>query len=193
MFEGDGQVETLLTASYSYVSGPLYALYGLTPPAGAAANAWTKVDLDPKQRIGLLTHPGIMAAMAHEDRTSFILRGKLVREALLCTPMPPPPPGVDASETNIDPKLTAQERAVQHRKDPSCASCHAHFDPLGFAFEIYDGLGKFRTMDVDRQADRLPVGDHRHQRRRPGRRRHRADEEARRRPRTCATAWPSSG
>ncbi len=86
--------------------------------------------------------------MAHEDRTSFILRGKLVREALLCTPMPPPPPGVDASETNIDPKLTAQERSMQHRKDPSCASCHAHFDPLGFAFEIYDGLGKFRTTDI---------------------------------------------
>ena len=148
MFEGDGKLETLLTASYSYVSGPLYALYGLTPPAGAAANAWTKVDLDPKQRIGLMTHPGIMSAMAHEDRTSFILRGKLVREALLCTPMPPPPPGVDASETNIDPKLTAQERAAQHRKDPSCASCHANFDPLGFAFEIYDGLGKFRTTDV---------------------------------------------
>ena len=152
MFEGDGKVETLLTASYSYLSGPLYALYGLTPPAGAAANAWTKVDLDPKQRIGLMTHPGVMAAMAHEDRTSFILRGKLVREALLCTPMPPPPPGVDASETNIDPKLTAQERAAQHRKDPSCASCHAHFDPLGFAFEIYDGLGKFRTTDVTGKA-----------------------------------------
>jgi hypothetical protein len=141
-----------LTASYSYLRGPLSALYGLTPPAGAAANAWTKVDLDPKQRIGLMTHPGVMAAMAHEDRTSFILRGKLVREALLCTPMPPPPPGVDASETNIDPKLTAQERAAQHRKDPSCASCHAHFDPLGFAFEIYDGLGKFRTTDVTGKA-----------------------------------------
>jgi hypothetical protein len=148
MFEGDGRVETLLTANYSYVSGPLYALYGLPQPAGAAANTWNKVDLDPKQRIGLLTHPGIMSAMAHEDRTSFILRGKLVREALLCTPMPPPPPGVDASETNIDPKLSAQERAMQHRKDPSCASCHANFDPLGFAFEIYDGLGKFRTVDI---------------------------------------------
>jgi hypothetical protein len=148
MFDGDGRVETLLTASYSYLSGPLYALYGLTPPAGAAANSWTKVELDPKQRIGLLTHPGVMSAMAHEDRTSFILRGKLVREALLCTPMPPPPPGVDASETNIDPKLSAQERAMQHRKDPSCASCHANFDPLGFAFEIYDGLGKFRTTDI---------------------------------------------
>jgi len=152
MFDGDGRVETLLTASYSYLNGPLYALYGLTPPAGAAANSWTKVDLDPKQRIGLLTHPGVMSAMAHEDRTSFILRGKLVREALLCTPMPPPPPGVDASETNIDPKLTAQERAMQHRKDPSCASCHANFDPLGFAFEIYDGLGKFRTTDITGKA-----------------------------------------
>ena len=89
-----------------------------------------------------------MAAMAHEDRTSFILRGKLVREALLCTPMPPPPPGVDASETNIDPKLTAQERAHAAPQGSLLRQLPRAFDPLGFAFEIYDGLGQFRTMDV---------------------------------------------
>ena len=58
MREGDGKVETLLTASFSFLSGPLYDLYGLTQPAGAAANTWAKVDLDPKQRAGLLTHAG---------------------------------------------------------------------------------------------------------------------------------------
>jgi hypothetical protein len=89
-----------------------------------------------------------MAGLAHEDRTSFILRGKLVREALLCTTVPPPPAGVDASEKNIDPNLSAQERSKQHRTDAACSSCHELFDPLGFAFEVYDSTGRFRTTDA---------------------------------------------
>ena len=146
MLEGDGRVETLLTADFSYFNGPLYEHYGVTKPAGAGD--WAKVKLDPAQRAGLLTHAGLMAGLAHEDRTSFILRGKLVREAMFCGTVAPPPPGVDASETNIDPNLTAQQRSEQHRKDPSCSVCHALFDPLGFAFEIYDGTGRFRTVDA---------------------------------------------
>jgi hypothetical protein len=89
-----------------------------------------------------------MAGMAHEDRTSYILRGQLVREAILCTEVPPPPPGVDASENNIPASATAQERSKLHRVKPECASCHELFDPLGFAFEIYDPIGRFRTTDA---------------------------------------------
>jgi hypothetical protein len=143
--DGDGKVETLLTAGFSFFNGPLYELYGVQKPAGAGD--WAKVDFDPAQRSGLLTHAGLMAGLAHEDRTSFILRGKMVREAILCTTVPPPPAGVDASEMNLDPNLTAQERSKQHRTDPQCASCHELFDPLGFAFEIYDSTGRFRTAD----------------------------------------------
>jgi hypothetical protein len=146
--EGDGKVETLLTASFAFMKGSLYDLYGLPKPAGAAANSWARVELDPKQRAGLLTHAGLLAGMAHEDRTSYILRGKMVREAFLCTVVPPPPPGVDASENNIPATATAQERSVQHRTKPECASCHELFDPLGFAFEIYDSVGRFRTTDA---------------------------------------------
>jgi hypothetical protein len=146
--DGDGKIETLLTASFTFMKGGLYDLYGLPRPAGAAANSWAKVDLDPKQRSGLLTHAGLMAGMAHENRTSYILRGKMVREAMLCTVVPPPPPGVDASETNIPPTATAQERSVLHRTKPECATCHELFDPLGFAFEIYDAVGRFRASDA---------------------------------------------
>jgi hypothetical protein len=62
--------------------------------------------------------------------------------------VPPPPPGVDASETNIPATATAQERSVLHRTKPECASCHELFDPLGFAFEIYDASGSFRLNDA---------------------------------------------
>ena len=101
--------------------------------------------------------------MAHEDRTSYILRGQLVREALLCTEVPPPPAGVDASETNIPATATAQERSKLHRVKPECASCHELFDPLGFAFEIYDPIGRFRTADAAGKADRFDRGHQRHQ------------------------------
>jgi hypothetical protein len=147
MKEGDGKLATLLTASYSVLSGPLYELYGAARPAGAAADSWQKVDLDPRQRSGLLTQAGILASLAKEDRTSFIRRGKLIRAGLLCTPVPDPPPGVDASETDVPATTNARERAAVHRDKPECAACHALFDPLGFAFEGYDAIGRFRTTE----------------------------------------------
>jgi hypothetical protein len=144
----DGRLETLLSGNSTFVSGPLYDLYGLPKPAGAALTTWQKVDLDKSQRAGVLTQAGFLAGLAHENRTSFILRGKLVREALLCRQVPPPPPGVDASEMNIPPSATAKQRSEAHRKDPLCASCHSLFDPLGFAFEGYDAVGRYRPTDA---------------------------------------------
>jgi hypothetical protein len=143
--DGDGKMATLLAANYSWLSGPLYDIYGVTKPA--QATAWAKVDLKSDQRAGLLTHAGILAGLAHENRTSFILRGKLVREAILCFDVPPPPAGVDTSEMMISPTATAKERSEMHRRNPSCASCHTAFDPIGFAFEGYDPIGKYRTTD----------------------------------------------
>jgi hypothetical protein len=146
--DGDGRLETLLKGSFAFMNGPLYELYGLPKPAGASATAWQKVDLDPKQRAGIMTQAGVLAGLAHENRTSFILRGKLIREAVLCTDVPSPPPGVDASETNIPPTATAKQRSEMHRKDPSCAGCHGLFDPLGFGFESFDAIGRYRTKDA---------------------------------------------
>jgi len=153
MTAGDGKVDTLLSAPFSVLSGPLYDLYGVAKPATAAADAWTKIDLDPKQRAGLLTQAGLMASLAKADRTSFIRRGKMVREAMLCTTIPDPPPGVDASESMIPANVDARERARLHRDKPECAACHALFDPLGFAFEEYDAIGRFRTMDAGKAVD----------------------------------------
>jgi hypothetical protein len=144
----DGKLETLFTSTATFLNGPLYDIYGVPKPAGAAANTWQKVNLDPKQRAGLLTHAGLLAGLAHEDRTSFILRGKLVREALLCMDVPSPPPGVDANETNIPATATAKQRSEMHRTNPTCASCHSLFDPLGFGFEVYDAVGRYRTTDA---------------------------------------------
>jgi hypothetical protein len=148
--QGDGRLETLLTAKFSLLSGPLYEHYGLPK---STATAWTKTDLKAGERSGLLTQAGLMATLASEDRTSFIRRGKLVREGFLCTKVPDPPPGVNASEDMIPATADARERARLHRTKPECAACHALFDPLGFAFEKYDATGKFRTMESGKVID----------------------------------------
>jgi hypothetical protein len=155
MRDGDGRIETLLTAPFSVLSGPLYDLYGAPRPA--STTDWQKTSLDPKQRAGLLTMAGLMTSLAKEDRTSFIRRGKLIREGFLCTPVLDPPPNVDASEAMIPATADARTRAAAHRDQPACAPCHAMFDPLGFAFETYDAIGRYRTMEngkaVDSHAD----------------------------------------
>jgi hypothetical protein len=141
--EGDRKVGTLLSAPFSFLSGPLYAHYGL--PA-STSTTWQKTDLPKDQRAGILTEAGLLASLAHENRTSYILRGKMIREALFCTKVPPPPGNVPP-EMNVSPTASARERAAQHRADPACASCHELFDPIGFAFETYDGIGRYRAKD----------------------------------------------
>jgi hypothetical protein len=151
--EGDGKLETLLGAKFTFLSGALYDVYGVPKPAGAAANEWRRVDLKAGERSGLLTHPSLMSALAREDRTSFVRRGKMVREALFCQEVPPPPPGVNDTEVNLPATASAKERAAAHRTAPDCAACHALFDPIGFAFETFDGIGRYRTMEAGKPVE----------------------------------------
>ena len=91
--------------------------------------------------------PAAMKAYPH--RTSPVLRGKWILENFLGMPPPPPPPNVpDLKETNAaEQPLTMRERMAQHRANPACASCHAQMDPLGFALENFDFVGRWRTRD----------------------------------------------
>jgi hypothetical protein len=141
--EGDGRLQTLLTARYSMLDGPLYDLYGVKKRAGG----WQEVALDPEQRAGLLTQASVMTVHAHWDKSSLVHRGKLIREKLLCETLPPPPPDVNNTLPAADPKVSTRERFEEHRSDVSCARCHRLIDPLGAPFEMYDGIGNFRTMD----------------------------------------------
>lgn len=115
------------------------------------------------RRGGLLGMPAVLAVSSHPHRTSPVLRGKWLLESMLGTPPPPPPPNVPKLE---EPKsgatpATLRERLAQHRADPACASCHARIDPLGFALENYDVLGRWRSeeggLPIDAKAQ-LPDG-----------------------------------
>jgi hypothetical protein len=145
-----GKLDVLLSAPFSLLSGPLFEYYGVARPAGATD--WQKVDLDPTQRAGILTQGSLLASQAHADKTSFILRGKLIREAIFCTQIPPPPPNAANDEVMLPITATAKERAAAHRDKPECATCHALFDPLGFAFENYDASGRYRKTEAGGQA-----------------------------------------
>ena len=151
VLDGAGDLGTLLSAPYTMMNADTAAFYGI--PGGPTGATFKHVDLDPKQRAGLLTQPSILALNAHVDQTSPVHRGKFVRERLLCELISPPPPNVKAVPPPVDPKATTRERFSQHSNDPSCSTCHKLMDPIGFGFESYDAVGQFITKEAGKPID----------------------------------------
>jgi hypothetical protein len=106
-------------------------------------------------RGGLLGMPAVLAVSSHPYRTSPVLRGAWILENLLGTPPPPAPPNVPLLDSGSDAASakTVRERLALHRQDPVCGSCHARIDPMGFALENYDVLGKWRDKDNGQPID----------------------------------------
>ncbi|MCA9581495.1 MAG: DUF1592 domain-containing protein [Myxococcales bacterium] len=147
--EGGGVTE-LLTASFSFANGAVADLYGIESVEG---NDQQRIEVDIDERLGLLSHPALLTVLAKQDGSDPIHRGKFVREEILCQKLQPPPDDVIAELPEPEPGLTTRERFAQHSSDPSCSGCHSLIDPLGFGFEHYDGVGKFRTMDGGESVD----------------------------------------
>jgi len=142
----------LLDADHTYVDAKLAALYGVPAPA----SGWARVALRTDQpRAGLLGQAGFLALKAHPVSSSPTLRGKLVREKLLCEAVGAPPPDVDTNLPEPAPgqQTTLRERLDAHLTSPSCAGCHKLMDPLGFAFENFDAIGAHRTLDNGKPID----------------------------------------
>jgi hypothetical protein len=116
----------------------------------------------PEYRRGLLGQGSILTLTSVADRTSPVLRGKWVMEVLLGTPPPPPPPNVPALDDSVKAvergkRFSTRERMEEHRKDPTCNSCHRVIDPLGLALENFDVTGAWRIKDNEVPID--AVGD----------------------------------
>ncbi len=150
VWEGPGDLATLLAAPYSFMNADLAAFYGLTGPAGSS---FERVELDTTQRIGLLTQGSLLSINAHSDQTSPVTRGKFIRQRFFCQDPPPPPPDVMAVAPSVDPNLTTRERFAAHAESASCASCHRLMDPIGLTFEHYDGVGRYRSFENGRAID----------------------------------------
>ncbi len=150
VFDDEGDLASLLTAPYSYMNQELASFYGVSGPQG---DAFEKVDLDPAQRAGVLTTGTLLTINAHSNQTSPVHRGKMIRELFLCDTMPPPPPGVVIKVPEPDPGSTARERFAQHSSDPACSGCHRLMDPIGFGFESYDAIARYRTTENGKTID----------------------------------------
>ncbi|HET6279557.1 MAG TPA: DUF1592 domain-containing protein [Polyangia bacterium] len=137
----------LLTARYTFVDPALASYYGVTAGAGG------RVDLTPTGRMGLLTQGALMAVKGNSYRTSPVRRGKFILNRLLCVDVPPPPPDVAPDLQALDPSKTLREQMAEHRSNPRCAACHDVMDPLGYAFERFDGAGKYRSDDHGQAID----------------------------------------
>jgi len=147
----DRSVTELLTADYSYVNERMAQHYGIPNIYG---NRFRRVKFTDGVRGGLLGQASILAVTSYPNCTSVTVRGRYLLANLLGAPPPPPPPDVPALK---DPGAEGQPRALRqrmevHRKNVVCASCHQRMDPLGFALENFDALGKWRT-----ESDGAPI------------------------------------
>jgi hypothetical protein len=125
----------------------LAEFYGIP---GVKGHEFRKVDLTCTQRGGVLAHASILTVSSYANRTSPVLRGKWILENLLGAPPPPPPPDVPAlDEHPVGKAVSLRARLEQHRANPNCSSCHARMDPLGFALENFDAIGRWREKDGD--------------------------------------------
>ncbi len=140
----DDAVAALLLGGSDYRNARLAGLYG---PAEVTGERLQPVAVDPDQRAGLLTHPALMAMLGKPNQSDPVQRGRFVREVLLCQPLAQPPSELILAAPDPDPTLSTRELFADHSAEPLCAGCHRAIDPIGFGFEHYDGLGRFRTHD----------------------------------------------
>ncbi|HEY7173008.1 MAG TPA: DUF1592 domain-containing protein [Vicinamibacterales bacterium] len=142
----DRPVLDLLNADYTFVNERLARHYDIP---GVKGSRFRKVTVTNEARRGLLGQGSILSVTSYPNRTSPVKRGKWVLENLLGTPPPDPPPNVPSlkEEGASIAHLTMRQRMEQHRANPACASCHRLMDPLGFALENFDAVGRFRQHD----------------------------------------------
>jgi hypothetical protein len=144
----DHGVSDLLTANYTFLNEQLARHYGIPYVYG---DHFRRVTLTDERRFGLLGQGSILTVSSYPNRTSPVIRGKWLLENFLGTPPPPPPPNVPSLKENGEgaKPTTVRARLEEHRRNPACATCHRLMDPLGFALENFDALGRWRAVDAE--------------------------------------------
>ena len=141
----DATLDDLLLADFTVVDEVMAAHYGLSGPG--------ETSLEGTAYGGLLTHASVVTTHGRHQGSSPVQRGVMVRERLLCEPLPPPPANVDTSPPELDPDQSTREHYVRQTADPQCAACHTQIDPIGFGFEHFDELGRYRATDGEHPVD----------------------------------------
>jgi hypothetical protein len=154
VLRGNHSVLDLLSANYTFVNERLAKHYGIPNVHGSDFRRVTFPAGSP--RGGLLGQGSILTITSYANRTSPVSRGKWVLENLLSAAPPPPPPDVPALKTegkDTGKALTMRDAMIQHRANPACAGCHSRMDPIGFAMENFDAIGRWRDLDAGNPID----------------------------------------
>ena len=151
VFRSDTSVLDLLRADYTFVNETLARHYGVNDVRGTR---FRRVELTDPNRFGLLGKGGVLLVSSYPNRTSPVLRGQWLLENLLGTPPASPPPNVEALVEIVEGQQasTVRARLEAHRTNPSCNACHGVIDPLGFALENFDAVGRWRSIDREARA-----------------------------------------
>jgi len=149
-------IKELINADYTFINDRLASHYEIDNIKGTH---FRLVSLESVQRRGLLGHGSILTVTSDPNRTSPVKRGKFVLDNILGTPPLPPPPNVPELDVEQREGETLREQMIKHRSNAVCASCHKKMDPIGFAFENYDGIGRYRLMDNGEKIDSSGVLD----------------------------------
>ena len=141
----DRSILDFIDGKYSFVNERLARHYGIPDVSGPELR---RVELSGLPRAGVLTHGSVLTVSSYATRTSPVLRGKWILDNLLDSPPPEAPPDVpNLDEVAIGTSVSMRAQLEEHRKNPTCASCHRRMDPLGFGLENFDAVGAWRTMD----------------------------------------------
>ena len=142
MLKEDRSILDLLRADYTFLNERLARHYGIS---GIHGTEFRRVSLTNEERKGLLGKGSVLTVTSYPNRTSPTLRGKWLLENILGSPPPPPPPNVPSLKEDQDVRnLTMRQRMELHQSNAACSSCHSRMDPLGYALENFDGLGRWR-------------------------------------------------
>ena len=151
MIREDRSILDLINADYTFVNERLADYYGID---GIEGGYFRRVSLNDTGRQGILGQGSVLMVTSYPTRTSPVLRGKWVLENLLGAPPPPPPPDVPALDDSAEISAESLREALeQHRANPACAVCHNRLDPLGFALESFDAVGRQRIMEDGVEVD----------------------------------------
>ncbi len=145
ILRADRPILDFIDAHYTFLNQRLAEFYEIP---GVRGHEFRKVDLTGTPRGGVLAQASVLTVSSYATRTSSVLRGKWILENLLNAPPPPPPPNVPAlNEHPVGKMVSMRVQLEQHRANATCASCHARMDPLGFALEHFDAIGRWREKD----------------------------------------------
>ncbi len=144
LWTSGGSLVDFLAASHGFRNQRLSEHYADSSSTG---DTLVLTPLAPERSAGILTTGGLMALLSTPEHTDPVRRGKFIRERLMCQPVPPPPPGVNAAFPQAAPNITTRQRFAQHQNDPVCASCHKLMDGMGLGFESFDAIGRYRSLE----------------------------------------------